>query len=591
MYVVATAGHVDHGKSTLVRALTGQDPDRWDEEKRRGLTIDLGFVWTTLASGRNVAFVDVPGHERFIGNMLAGLAPVNTVLFVIAADEGWQQQTEDHFAAVRALGIRHGLVVLTRADRATAERLAEVRAQVARKLEGSGLADAEVIAVSAKTSDGMAELRAALDRMLAGLPHADPDAAVRMWLDRSFSITGAGTVVTGTLTAGTVAVGDQLELVSKHGERTVEVRGVQSEETAQGTIGPVNRVALNLRSVDKNRIHRGDALLTPGAWWLTQTLDAAVVTRAKATELPRELAVHVGTAELQGRLRALGEGFVRVHLPRRLPLRRGDRMVLRAPGGHEVLAGIEIVDVDPPELSGRGAGKRRGDELSALDAAAEVARYQAVRRADLVKQGWRLPEDVAQAGMIEAGGWLLSRPAAKRWVAALRESVATAPALNPGVARDAAVNALGLPDAELITGLVAAAGLVVKDGRIVDPRAKVDLGPAEEGIAQIEEWLAEEPFRAPEADELADLKLGPKQLAAAERAGRIIRLGSERSVILLPDAPQRARAVLGGIEQPFTLSQARRALDTTRRIAVPLLEHLDGLGMTRRLDGNLRVVR
>lgn len=193
--------------------------------------------------------------------------------------------------------------------------------------------------------------------------------------------------------------------------------------------------------------------------------------------------------------------------------------------------------------------------------------------------------------MIEAGGWLLSRPAAKRWVAALRESVATAPALNPGVARDAAVNALGLPDAELITGLVAAAGLVVKDGRIVDPRAKVDLGPAEEGIAQIEEWLAEEPFRAPEADELADLKLGPKQLAAAERAGRIIRLGSERSVILLPDAPQRARAVLGGIEQPFTLSQARRALDTTRRIAVPLLEHLDGLGMTRRLDGNLRVVR
>ena len=195
MYVVATAGHVDHGKSTLVRALTEMDPDRWEEEKRRGLTIDLGFAWTTLPSGADVAFVDVPGHEKFLGNMLAGVGPAPVVLFVVAADEGWQAQSTDHRDALRALGVEHGIIALTRSDRATVDRTAEIRTQLA----GTPLADAPIIPVSAPTGDGIAALRQALDEVLAAVPVPDAQAPVRLWVDRAFSVKGAGTVVTLSL--------------------------------------------------------------------------------------------------------------------------------------------------------------------------------------------------------------------------------------------------------------------------------------------------------------------------------------------------------------------------------------------------------
>ena len=207
MYVVATAGHVDHGKSSLVKALTGMEPDRWEEEKRRGLTIDLGFVWMKLDSGADVAFVDVPGHEKFLGNMLAGVGPAPVVLFVVAADEGWQAQSTDHRDALRAVGIEHGVVALPRADKADAARRAEVTAQVKAELAGTALADAPVVEVSAKTGEGVGTLRTELDRVLAAMPAPDPQARVRLWVDRAFSVKGAGTVVTGTLAAGTVSVG------------------------------------------------------------------------------------------------------------------------------------------------------------------------------------------------------------------------------------------------------------------------------------------------------------------------------------------------------------------------------------------------
>ena len=219
MYVVATAGHVDHGKSTLVRALTEMDPDRWEEEKRRGLTIDLGFAWTTLPSGADVAFVDVPGHEKFLGNMLAGVGPAPVVLFVVAADEGWQAQSTDHRDALRALGVKHGIIALTRSDRATVDRTAEIRTQLA----GTPLADAPIIPVSAPTGDGIAALRQALDEVLADVPAPDAQAPVRLWVDRAFSVKGAGTVVTGTLAAGTLRVGDSLKVAAAGGERDVEI--------------------------------------------------------------------------------------------------------------------------------------------------------------------------------------------------------------------------------------------------------------------------------------------------------------------------------------------------------------------------------
>src|SRR5690349_6898877 len=218
MYVVATAGHVDHGKSTLVRALTGMEPDRWAEERRRGLTIDLGFAWTELAPGLTVAFVDVPGHERFVPNMLAGVGPVPAALFVVAADEGWKPQSAEHLAALHALGVRHGLLVITRAD--LAEPGAALR-QARAELAATSMAGAEAVTVSAVTGEGLDDLRAALDRLVDGLPPADPGAPVRLWIDRAFTIKGAGTVVTGTLGAGRLRPGDELAL----GGDTVRVRG------------------------------------------------------------------------------------------------------------------------------------------------------------------------------------------------------------------------------------------------------------------------------------------------------------------------------------------------------------------------------
>src|SRR5690606_23172060 len=220
-HVVATAGHVDHGKSTLVRALTGMEPDRWEEERRRGLTIDLGFVWTTLPSGREVAFVDVPGHGRFIRNALAGLAAVPVVCFVVAADEGWSAQSTDHRDAIAALGIRHGLIVVTKADRA-ADLVAATIERARSEFAHTGLRAAPAVAVSAVQGTGLDRLRQVLDNVLAEAPAPDASGRLRLWIDRSFSVSGAGTVVTGTLVAGTLTKGDRLVVVG-HGQEPREV--------------------------------------------------------------------------------------------------------------------------------------------------------------------------------------------------------------------------------------------------------------------------------------------------------------------------------------------------------------------------------
>ena len=221
MDVIATAGHVDHGKSALVRALTGMEPDRWAEERRRGLTIDLGFAWTTLPSGRRLAVVDVPGHERFVGNMLAGVGSVPAALVVVAADDGWSAQTAEHVAVLDALGVRHALLAVTKADLADP---GPVLVDARERLSATAMGDVAAVAVSARTGEGMPDLIAALEQLLAGLPAPDASAPVRLWIDRAFTIRGAGTVVTGTLPAGSVATGDRLLL----GDREVVVRGVQS---------------------------------------------------------------------------------------------------------------------------------------------------------------------------------------------------------------------------------------------------------------------------------------------------------------------------------------------------------------------------
>ncbi|MDK8482034.1 selenocysteine-specific translation elongation factor [Corynebacterium sp. MSK105] len=590
MYVVATAGHVDHGKSTLVRALTEMDPDRWEEEQRRGLTIDLGFAWTTLPSGADVAFVDVPGHEKFLGNMLAGVGPAPVVLFVVAADEGWQAQSTDHRDALRALGVEHGIIALTRSDRATVDRTAEIRTQLA----GTPLADAPIIPVSAPTGDGIAALRQALDEVLAAVPVPDAQAPVRLWVDRAFSVKGAGTVVTGTLAAGTLRVGDSLKIATAGGERDVEVRGLHSENRAQDSLGPVTRAAVNLRGADATDIHRGDVLLTPSAWRLVDHLDVRRTFGAELDGLPDNLVVHTGTAGVEAHLRPLSADFARISLAHPLPLRLLDRFVVRSPGGRHVVAGVEAVDLRPPELNRRGAARRRAKELSAQgsfrDPASYLRRVGFARVDDLARDGFTTA--APPQGIIAFRDWWIAASQVTRWKHTLTDALhahTAAHPLAPGMPRKAAMDALGLQEEGLLGLAIAAAKAESSEGVLRLPGQRADLGAAERGVAAIEERLKAEPFAAPEADDLTELGLGPKELAAAERAGRLLRL--KQGIVLLPSAPEEARRRLAGLEQPFTLSAARQALGTTRRVAIPLLEYLDAQRITRRGDGGQRTLR
>jgi selenocysteine-specific elongation factor len=607
VHVIATAGHVDHGKSTLVRALTGIEPDRWAEERRRGMTIDLGYAWTTLASGADVAFVDVPGHQRFIGNMLAGLGPAPAVVLVVAADEGWRPQSAEHLAAVDALGISRGLVVVTRSDLADpGPAVAEALAQVGR----TSLAGSAALAVSARTGQGLDALRGALDDLVASLPAPDRDARMRLWVDRSFSVRGSGTVVTGTLGAGTIRVGDELVVHRTDGtSQSVGVRGLQSLGRARDAVSAVARVAVNLRGVGVGDVARGDVLLTPRSWHVTTTLDARVVRAVdpvavsadagvpEPDPLPSHVMLHVGTLAVEARVRPLGAGAVRLALPAALPVVAGDRILLRDPGSRRVVGAV-VVDADPPVLDRRGSAARRAEVVRSLDGAPDLAR-------EVARRGWMRGSEAEALGIVvppgdrpgatvaRRGVWLVDdeawQAASVRLRTAVQARADTAP-IDPVLALEAARAVAGVPDRALVSDLAATAGLEVRDGRVGLPgRSAVLSSGAEAGLSRIEARLRQKPFAAPEQHELDAAGLGARELAAAEGIGRILRLPGD--VVLLPNAPALAMRELAALPQPFTTSEARQALDSTRRIVIPLLEHLDRRGWTRRLDGSRREVR
>lgn len=584
MYVVATAGHVDHGKSTLVRTLTGMDPDRWEEERRRGLTIDLGFCWGSLPSGATVAFVDVPGHERFVGNMLAGVGPAPAVLFVVAADEGWMPQSAEHLAALDALGVRHGLLVVTRADLADP---GPATAQARREIARTSLADVDAVPVSAPTGAGVEHLRRSLDRLVARLPPAEPGRPVRLWIDRSFSVKGSGTVVTGTLAAGRLRVGDELDVPTAG--RAVRVRGLQSLGQAVDEAAAVARVAVNLRGVKAGDLRRGDALLTPRRFRPRDVVDVRVHGDAAAS-LPPKVTFHIGAAAVDARVRPLGADTARLTLARALPLHVADRGLLRDPGRHHICGGCTVLDVLPPPLTRRGAARERASVLASLDGRAdersELARRGLVRRADLEAMG------VAVQTPPVAGDWLADAGTWRRLCAALPGVVAgwrrTHP-LEPGPPLGAIMRELGLPDQALVRALLSPP-LRVRDGRVVDAAGEALLPPAvEHAVRRLRAELAQNPFTPPGPAWLETVGLGPRELAAAERAGAVVRLSE--GVVLLPESLDEAIVTLGRLPQPFTVSAARQALGTSRRLAVPLLEYLDRSARTRRLPDDRRVVR
>lgn len=597
MRVLATAGHVDHGKSALVRALTGMEPDRFEEERRRGLTLDLGFVWTRLApdgrsaragdDGEPIAFVDVPGHERFVATMLAGVGPVPAVLFVVAADQGWQPQSQEHLEILDALGVRHAVLAVSRCDLADPE---PVRADAVARMAATSLGPVPSVAVSAVTGTGLDELRRELVRSGRTLPVPPAGADVRLWLDRAFTVRGHGTVVTGTLGAGTLRVGDRL--VTGDGTTTLRVRSLQCLHEDVPDVSGVARVAVNVHGAAEGVLDRGQVLLAPDRWLLTDLIDVRVC-GAPVDDLPRTLTLHIGTAAVPVTVRPFGPDTARLTLARALPLRVGDRAVLREPGGRRAPCGTTVLDVRPPRLTRRGAARSRTAVLADMtgrpDGAAELRRRRLVRGTELAAMG--VPAPVAPV----AGDWLAD---AAHWTA-LRDRLeaeverhAAEHPLEPGLPTEAARRLLGLPDRSLVDALAGASGkLRGSQGRLYGPG---DLRPTlpppvRAAVEALRGELAPTPFRAPEAGRLAELGLTRKALAAAVAAGALLRVGE--GIVLLPGSAGRAATVLRALPQPFTLSEARRALDTTRRVAVPLLEHLDARGLTERVDDQRRRCR
>ncbi|MGN6611002.1 MAG: selenocysteine-specific translation elongation factor [Angustibacter sp.] len=584
MHVLATAGHVDHGKSTLVKALTGMEPDRFAEEQRRGLTIDLGFVWADV-DGEQVAFVDVPGHERFVPTMLAGVGPGPGARLVVAADEGWMPQTQEHLDALDAFGVRHGLLVITRSDLADP---GPARAAAHEHLAGTGLAHVASVAVSARSGEGMDELRTAIAGLVRALPRPDTAAPVRLWVDRSFTVRGAGTVVTGTLSAGTLRTGDRLDLLS--GEQAV-VRGLQSLAAQHREVAAVARVAVNLRGTPRTAVQRGDALTAPGRFLTTDVVD--VRCGALTDHAPAQALLHVGSAQVEVHLRHLADDVWRLRLARPLPLRLGDVGLLRDPGRHAVLSGLTVLDVDPPALGRRGAAAARAAELKTVsgqpDAVAEVVRRGIVRRSHLLAMG--VPDEQVQAlpGHEE---WLVSSSRADELARRLLQVVEAhdrATPLDPGLPVDAARAALKVPATAVVEAVVRPPLRVLR-GRVVDSRRSADVLPpaVQRAVEQVLARTSRLPLSPPDADELRGLGLGPRELAAAVRSGRLVEVAP--GVVIAPEGVEAAAAAVRALDAPFTVAAARDAWGTSRRVAVPLLEVLDRRGVTRRLPDDRRTL-
>ena len=607
--VVATAGHVDHGKSSLVTRLTGMDPDRLDEEKRRGLTIELGYAWCTLPSGRELGFVDVPGHERFVRTMLAGVGPVRLVLFVVAADEGWKPQSEEHLEIVDVLGAHGAVIALTKRDLVDAARLERARAEVTERVQGTALEGAPIVACSSATGEGFDELVVALDAMLAGAPEPERDGRPRLHVDRVFSIKGSGTVVTGTLTGGPLTTGAEVELLPS-GTRA-RVRGLQTHHRDVGSASPVSRVAANL-TAERARIARGEVLAPAGLWTATSVLEARI---EPVRSLDRPITsrgafkLHAGAAERDARIRLYdvkqvpADGaFVRITLSEPLVLDVGDRFVLRESGRRRTIAGGVVLDTAPPRRAGpsptprlEARARASRTELPAL----LVAERRAVRIDDVRSITGLAPEDVDGASRL--GGWWVARgtfdgigeaitarlaafhaeepAAAGQDVATVRRSVAEAFAAS-GAPRD-----LELADAAI--DRFETEGTLVREGaavRLASHRA----GGGDEIAALVDVVRSAEPT-PPTIAELRASGVTAGVLDAAVRSGALVRISPE--LVLSRELVERAGAIVREAgSDGITVSALRERLGTSRKYAVPLAEHLDRTGVTRR-SGDLRFAR
>ena len=558
MHVVATAGHVDHGKSTLVEALTGTDPDRFAEEKARGLTIDLGFAATTLPSGATLSLVDVPGHVRFLKNMLAGVGAVDACLFVVAATEGWKPQSEEHLRILELLDMAHGVIALTKVGPADDDLVDLARLEIAEQVEGTFLDGAPVVATDAPTGVGLDELRAALDDLVAATPTAVDHGRPRLWIDRTFSARGAGTVVTGTLSGGVLRVDDELAI---HPTGTaVRVRSLENHHAGHRELPPGSRCAVNLVGASHDEITRGNVLVRTNQWHHTTMFDASLRVLDRLDHPVSRRGAHVvylGSGEHPVRMRILGpdalepgaEGSVRIYLPRPLPLLPGDRFVLRESGRSETVGGGEVLDVDPTEKASTARPDRSMDR---------VIRERGWVDADELERltGKRRDPDV--------DNWVVDPEVLHEVLKRLRTRLGTA---GPMGLELASLEPFERAVTTLLGDAVVEAGRLVPMG-IADPLANHPFVAA----------LAASPFVPPAPD-----GVDRGELRELVRRGDVIEVeGIFYAASAIEEAARLAARLLDEEPEGFTVSAFREAAGNTRKHTMPLLSHLDGTGVTRR---------
>tara|TARA_B100000287_G_scaffold33068_2_gene30711 strand:- start:9006 stop:10733 length:1728 start_codon:yes stop_codon:yes gene_type:complete len=563
-HVVCTAGHVDHGKSTLIHALTGTDPDRWVEEKERGLTIDLGFAQFTLPSGNTVSFIDVPGHERFIRNMLAGVGTVDSCIFVIAANEGWKPQSEEHLRILDLLGVSSGIVVLTKIDIADQELCDLAELEVIDHLEGTFLSAAPIVRVDALSGKGMENLVTEIDSVLGATPSNPDSRRPRLWVDRVFAAKGSGTVVTGTLGGGSFEVGEELLLSPNN--QYVRIRALQSHHEELEVAIQGARVAVNLTGVDHNDLSRGSVLTRSKQWYLTSKFDADLsVLNALDHDVSRRGAylVYLGSGEYPAKLRVLGpksispggQGKVRIFIEDELPLMLGDRYILRDSGRGETIGGGVILDAQPLLKS------------SSANPDSDINRI-------ISEHGW------ISVDHLEALTGVRQSATVKDWI------------VHPPLIDELKSEVLQLIEDGGALGVNLSA-LSQNQRNIVDLLSNVHLEGnyvrkvGEDSLAD-HEFLTElemNLFRPPEP-----VSITQPELRELVRRGLVI---EEGGIYFSPKAIEEATIVLTKMflkkdPEGITVGEIREELKTTRKYVLPLLAHLDNSGITVR-RGDVRL--
>jgi selenocysteine-specific elongation factor len=617
MRVVGTAGHVDHGKSTLIRALTGIDPDRLAEEKKREMTIDLGFAWMSLPNNEKVGFVDVPGHQDFIENMLAGVGGIDAVLLVIAADEGVMPQTQEHVAILDLLGIGHGLVALTKIDAVDdPDWLELVEQDVAQVLAGTVLQEAEVIRVSSRTGVGTGELVEKLVALLKTVPARTGSRYPRLPIDRIFSISGFGTVVTGTLISGHLRTGEEVE-IQPSGLRG-RIRGLQSYLEETQIAEPGNRLAVNLSGIDRHVLKRGDVLTLPGQMKPTQLIDARfryLNEIGRTLKHNAEIKFYSGAAHTSGYVRLLAddelqpgtESWIQLRLTEPMALEQGDRFILRYSSPSRTIGGGQIIDPAPPErwkrfqaaVIQRLQTRMRGTPLELIVQAASLAepvKLLALQKSVNLNEfelNQTLNEALDKHLLIQFPGGLYQSAKTFEYIVSQMvdnlHAYHQAHPLRLGMGREELRSRVTLTANAFSVILNAQQEIVVENNLVRLSNHSIQFTPAQKSLVdELKSKMSASPYTPPSFSEAAQV-VGEDLLYALIDLGEIVQV--QPDIILSIGIYQEMIQVVFTIideKGSVAVNELRDYFGTTRKYAIALLEHLDSTGLTRR-TGDVRV--